>query len=61
MQFQLFISDTISDISLSLLFQQVIVSANIALTSWSSNNTVTLAALELLSGLATLHFDSQSM
>ncbi len=41
-----------------MIFRQSIISAHDALLK--RNITVTLAALELLAGLATLHFDSHS-
>ena len=43
-----------------LIFRQAIVCAHCALATHSRDNTVTLASLELLAGLARLQFDSHS-
>lgn len=48
------------DISLSVIFRQAVVSAHSALVNHSRDNTVTMASLELLTGLARLQFDSHS-
>ena len=51
---------SLTDFSLPFLFHQSIVAAHRALSGSPNSNTVTLAALELLSGLARLQYDALS-